>query len=55
VGPGRPAKAAAQLPPPANEYREQVLVPYPPKSALSGVQRHDDQMWYRKVFQVPGD
>ena len=52
---GRPAKAAAKVPPPENEYREQILVPYPTESALSGIQRHDDQMWYRKVFQVPGD
>ena len=38
----------------ANKYDEQILVPYPTESALSGIQRHDDQMWYRKVFQVPG-
>jgi Glycosyl hydrolases family 2, sugar binding domain/Glycosyl hydrolases family 2/Glycosyl hydrolases family 2, TIM barrel domain len=52
---GRPAQAATSTPPPATEYREQVLVPYPTESALSGIQRHDDQMWYRKDFQVPSD
>jgi hypothetical protein len=51
---GRPAKAAAAAPA-QGEYREQILVPFPTESALSGVQRHDDQMWYRKVFEVPGD
>jgi hypothetical protein len=25
-------------------YGERILVPYPPESALSGIQRHDDQM-----------
>ncbi len=48
---GRPAKAAATAPPPANAYREQILVPFPTESALSGIQRHDDQMWYRKVLR----
>jgi hypothetical protein len=51
---GRPISAALSEPPVANEYDEQILVPYPTESALSGIQRHDDQMWYRKVFQVPG-
>ena len=39
--------------PPAKEYRERILVPYPTESALSGIQRHDEQMWYRKVFKLP--
>ncbi|HEX9831527.1 MAG TPA: glycoside hydrolase family 2, partial [Mycobacterium sp.] len=51
---GRPAKAAVAAPS-ESDYREQILVPFPTESALSGVQRHDDQMWYRKVFEVPGD
>jgi hypothetical protein len=50
---GRPAKSGP--PPPAADYREQILVPYPTESALSGIQRHDDQMWYRKDFQTPAD
>ncbi len=52
---GRPAKRGASAPPAESEYREQILVPFPTESALSGVQRHDDQMWYRKVFEVPDD
>lgn len=43
----------ATAPPPAAAYREQILVPYPPESALSGIERHDDEMWYRKVFKLP--
>lgn len=39
--------------PATGEYRERILVPYPPESALSGIARHDDHMWYRKVFKVP--
>jgi hypothetical protein len=34
---------------------EQILVPYPPESPLSGVQRHDDQMLYHRTFDVPPD
>jgi hypothetical protein len=50
---GRSQGAVLAAPPPPNEYRERILVPYPPESALSGVQRHDDQMWYRKFFKLP--
>src|SRR5262245_23354840 len=50
---GRSGNAASAAPPSPNEYRERILVPYPPESALSGVQRHDDQMWYRKFFKLP--
>jgi hypothetical protein len=52
---GRPAKSGAAGQPAASEYREQILVPFPTESALSGIQRHDDQMWYRKVFEIPDD
>ena len=50
---GRSERDALAAPPPAKAYREQILVPYPTESALSGIQRHDDQMWYRKVFRLP--
>src|SRR5262249_48654803 len=36
-------------------YREQILVPYPVESSLSGIARHDDEMWYRKVVKVPSN
>jgi len=51
---GRPADSALTEPPSVNEYDERILVPFPTESALSGIQRHDDQMWYRKVFKLPG-
>jgi hypothetical protein len=52
---GRPAKGTATGQPAEGDYREQILVPFPTESALSGIQRHDDQMWYRKVFRIPDD
>jgi hypothetical protein len=33
--------------------RERILVPYPTESALSGIARHEDHMWYRRTFTVP--
>jgi hypothetical protein len=50
---GRSGKTVLPAAPPAKEYRERILVPYPTESALSGIQRHDEQMWYRKVFTLP--
>ena len=50
---GRSGQAVLAAPPSENEYHERILVPYPTESALSGIQRHDDQMWYRKVFELP--
>ncbi|GAA3358369.1 glycoside hydrolase family 2 [Saccharopolyspora gregorii] len=40
--------------PPA-ETDEQILVPYPPESGLSGIQRHDDHLLYQREFEVPAD
>lgn len=34
-------------------YDEEVLVPYPIESILSGLQRHEDDFAYRRTFQVP--
>nr|WP_110318967.1 sugar-binding domain-containing protein [Mycolicibacterium moriokaense] len=50
---GRSGQDALAATPPASEFRERILVPYPTESALSGIQRHDDQMWYRTVFKLP--
>jgi hypothetical protein len=48
------AEAAAGEPPPAGrDLAGRILVPYPVESALSGVQRHVDRMWYRRTFTVP--
>ncbi len=53
---GAPVLSAAVLSPPLPEsYREQILVPYPPESALSGIARHDDEMWYRRTVQINGN
>jgi Glycosyl hydrolases family 2, sugar binding domain/Glycosyl hydrolases family 2/Glycosyl hydrolases family 2, TIM barrel domain len=49
----RSERTALPAPLPASEYHERILVPYPTESALSGIQRHDDQMSYRKVFELP--
>jgi hypothetical protein len=43
---GEPAPVGRALP-------ERILVPYPVESALSGIQRHEDAMWYRRTVDVP--
>ncbi|MFI5846044.1 LamG-like jellyroll fold domain-containing protein [Catenuloplanes sp. NPDC051500] len=45
--------AAGQAPPIGTTLGERVLVPYPIESALSGIQRHEDRMFYRRTFTVP--
>ena len=42
-------------PPFGKELKEQILVPYPVESALSGIMRHESRMWYRRTFDVPAD
>ena len=32
---------------------ETILVPFPVESALSGVMKHADRLWYRRTFKVP--
>nr|WP_180217926.1 PA14 domain-containing protein [Streptomyces albus] len=34
---------------------EKILVPYPVESRLSGVERHEERMWYKRTFTVPRD
>jgi hypothetical protein len=47
--------AAAHLdsPPINTNLGEEVLVPYPIESALSGIRRHENFMYYRKSFTTP--
>ena len=48
--------AAAQegeRPPVGRSLAEKILVPYPVESQLSGIERHEDRMWYRRTFTVP--
>lgn len=42
-----------EAPPIGRELPERILVPYPVESALSGVGRHHDRVWYRRTFRVP--
>jgi hypothetical protein len=42
-----------QKPPFGQKLAEPILVPFPVESALSGVMRHGDRLWYRRTFQVP--
>lgn len=45
--------SADEAPPFGTDLDERVLVPYPIESALSGIERHEDHMWYRRTFTVP--
>lgn len=44
---------AGDAPPFGKSLDERILVPYPVESALSGIKRHEDRMWYRRTFSVP--
>ncbi|WP_320780558.1 PA14 domain-containing protein [Streptomyces sp. CRN 30] len=47
------AAEAGEQPPVGEDLAERVLVPYPVESQLSGLERHEDRMWYRRTFTVP--
>ncbi|MFE0510185.1 PA14 domain-containing protein [Streptomyces sp. NPDC058964] len=47
------AAKAGEQPPVGKHLPEKVLVPYPVESQLSGLERHEDRMWYRRTFTVP--
>src|SRR4051812_28009660 len=40
-------------PPVGKDLPGQILVPFPVESALSGVMKHADRLWYRRTFTVP--
>jgi len=42
-------------PPFGQTLKGQVLVPYPIESVLSGVQKHSDFMFYRRLVDIPAD
>jgi hypothetical protein len=46
--------AAADEPRPSG-YAERILVPFPPESALSGIGRRDEVLWYRRLVDIPDD
>ena len=43
----------AQDAPQPEKYDGQILVPFPVQSALSGVMKAADRLWYRRTFEVP--
>ena len=47
--------AAGETPPFGQDLAERILVPYPVESALSGIMRHEERMWYRRTFTVPAN
>ncbi|MGA6168005.1 LamG-like jellyroll fold domain-containing protein [Amycolatopsis magusensis] len=44
---------AGEAPPFGKTLGERILVPYPSESVLSGIERHEDYMWYRRTVSVP--
>jgi len=38
---------------PTGNLTGKILVPFPVESAISGVMRHYDKLWYRRTFTVP--
>ena len=42
-----------EAPPFGEDLPEEILVPYPTESELSGIDRHSDHMWYRRTMEVP--
>ncbi|MEU5089300.1 PA14 domain-containing protein [Streptomyces sp. NPDC021356] len=49
------AAHAGEQPPVGKSLPERILVPYPVESQLSGIERHEDRMWYRRTFTVPAN
>lgn len=49
------AAEPGEQPPVGKTLKERILVPYPVESQLSGIERHEDRMWYRRTFTVPAD
>jgi hypothetical protein len=44
---------ADEAPPVGKGLDQQILVPFPVESALSGVMKRMDRVWYRRTFTVP--
>jgi hypothetical protein len=42
-----------EAPPVGRELGERIVVPFPVESRLSGINRHEERMWYRRTFTVP--
>ena len=46
---------ADETPPFGKNLDGKILVPFPVESALSGVGKHYDRLWYRRMFTIPAD
>jgi beta-galactosidase/beta-glucuronidase len=46
-------RSKGESPPLGKQLAEQILVPFPVESALSGVMKRADRLWYRRIFEVP--
>jgi Glycosyl hydrolases family 2/Glycosyl hydrolases family 2, sugar binding domain/Glycosyl hydrolases family 2, TIM barrel domain len=44
-----------EQPPAGKDLAERILVPFPVESALSGVMKSADRLWYRRTVEVPKD
>jgi hypothetical protein len=42
-----------EAPPVNKDFGGSILVPFPIESALSGVMKHVERLWYRRTFEVP--
>ena len=45
--------AAGEQPTFGQPLEEEIIVPFPVESQLSGIERHEDHMFYRRTFTVP--
>ena len=45
--------AEGEAPPVGKDLTDEILVPFPVQSALSGVMKPADRLWYRRTFTVP--
>ncbi|HYO09172.1 MAG TPA: hypothetical protein VER17_09385, partial [Tepidisphaeraceae bacterium] len=48
-----PAGDGVAQPPIGKDLPGQILVPFPVESALSGVGKHSDKVWYRRTVEIP--
>jgi hypothetical protein len=44
-----------EKPPAGRELAGRILVPFPVESALSGVMKSAQRLWYRRTFEMPGE
>jgi len=49
------AAVEGETPPVGQNLGKAILVPFPIESALSGIMRHHDRMWYRRTFTIPSE